>query len=156
VKKIELGQVLTVISNCAVVAGIVFLALELRQSQMVGRSQVRNEIAQAYLQLTQNDMNLSEDVLNAVQDIHGDSSTENDRLRATIWANAWLRLWENMYYQYSRHFFDEDEFRAATAALRNRLNADSPVIRRQLCGQRDVYSASFVAFAESLLVEPCP
>jgi hypothetical protein len=52
-KKIDLGQTMNTLANIGVILGIVFLAFELRQSQVVGRAQTRNEVSRAGMELNQ-------------------------------------------------------------------------------------------------------
>ena len=51
--KIDLGQTMNTLANVGVILGIVFLAFELRQSQLVGRAQTRNEVSRAALEMNQ-------------------------------------------------------------------------------------------------------
>ncbi len=41
-KKIELGQTVSILANAGIIAGIVFLALELRQNNELIRTEARN------------------------------------------------------------------------------------------------------------------
>ena len=44
-KKIDLGQTLTILANVGVIAGIAFLAVELRQNNEMMRAQTRGELS---------------------------------------------------------------------------------------------------------------
>ena len=50
-KKIDLAQAASVLANVGVIAGIIFLALELRQNQQLVMAQTRNEIARMGIEL---------------------------------------------------------------------------------------------------------
>ena len=155
-KNIDLGQALSILANLGVIAGIVFLGIELRQNQLVGQSQVRNEVTSAYLSVYQSDMNLSDHLHKLIAQDPDESMTNTDAVRLNIWANEWFRLWENMHYQYSQGLFSEDEFLAGAAGLRDRIN-NTPLLRERFCRGliEGFYSARFLAFVESLLQDPC-
>jgi hypothetical protein len=50
-KKIDLGQTITILANVGVITGIAFLAAELRQNNEMMRAQTRNDIAQSVIEL---------------------------------------------------------------------------------------------------------
>ena len=153
-KKIDLGQTIQILANVGVIAGIVFLAIELRQAQLVGRSQVRNEITLGYLELYLNDMHMDDRTLALTAGGVDEPLSDADQTRLNIWGNAWFRIWENAFYQYRQGLFDEEEFRAASAGLRGRVNT-TPRLRDRFCRGRENLSAGFVGYVDSLLDVPC-
>ena len=52
-KKIDLGQTITILANVGVIAGIVFLAFELRQNNTFLAEQARNEFGDDIAQLNE-------------------------------------------------------------------------------------------------------
>lgn len=52
-QKIDLGKSIGILANLGVIGGIVFLGFELRQNQLIGRSQTQTAIADARRKMTQ-------------------------------------------------------------------------------------------------------
>lgn len=95
----------------AVVAGLVFVGLELRQNTDMMRSQTRSEVTQSILTLIE--MERHPELVEAqLRRGRGEDVTAEQRYLLENMANATLRVWENTYYQYSADLFDEEEFQA--------------------------------------------
>ncbi len=150
--KVDLGQILTILANIGVIAGIVFLGFELNQNQIIGRAQVRNEIARAEHELTmwdwEHDMRefmirssageMSEDVQDAVEH------------RAALW----FRHYQNVNYQYRLGLFDESEYAPVMNGLIDGLDRVA-LWKFNFCRRRNVLSPDFVQEVESRLATPC-
>ena len=95
----------------AVVAGLVFVGMELDQNTGMMRSQTRSEVTQSILTLIE--MERHPELVEAhLRRRNGDTVTAEQRYLLENMANATLRLWENTHYQYSADLFDEEEFQA--------------------------------------------
>jgi hypothetical protein len=55
-KKIDVVQTIGAVANFGVIAGIIFLGLELRQTQVLARAQMRNDLAQQRIDIAQFDI----------------------------------------------------------------------------------------------------
>jgi hypothetical protein len=113
------GYWLTIFANIAVVAGIVFLGLELHQNSQMMRAQTRHELAAGGVELnalTATDGALASIVLNHRA---GESLSGVEQRRRASYMNAWLRYWEDVHYQYRNGLYDEGEFAQQREAIRD-------------------------------------
>lgn len=147
----KINKWLALIANIAVVAGIVFLALELNQNSRMMKTQTRNAVTEAILNFQ---FNAQTSGLREVEEKAngGLSSLTGEEIRKLyqLYVSN-LRLWENVHYQYRNGVFDEDEF----AAERNSWKAvgeRTPVLRSVYCQlkQRGSLSPAFVAELDKL------
>ena len=151
-KKIDLGQALSLLANVGVIAGIIFLGFELHQNQVLGRAEVRNEIARAESELTIFDVeNNMIDYLKRMG--NGDRSEEVQdaiRMRSALW----LRHYQNVYYQYQLGLFDSEELEPIMTGLMENLN-EYQMMRENFCSRTNILSPGFVAAVQSRLSAPC-
>jgi hypothetical protein len=149
-KKIHLGQSLSILANLGVLVSILLLAYELNQNRQMMRSQVRNEVSTGVVTLlvaTVNDPNFA-DV--RVRGGKGEELTEVERSQFRLYVNAWLRTWENAYYQYKNGLYDEQEFAGQREAWR-RTFAQQRGFVNYFCANRTEYSAEFASEIDALL-----
>lgn len=107
----RLNSWLQLAANLGVIAGLIFVALELAQNSAMTRAQTRAEVTQAVLHLIE--LERDPRVVQANLKLQrGEDLTEDDVYLLDNMANATLRVWENTYYQYSADLFDEAEFAA--------------------------------------------
>ena len=98
-----LNKWLTLVANISVVAGIVFLALEVRQNSNALKANTYQAMAAEQAQFQQNFMNQDLAEINAAIDSGGlDSLSPVQRYQLNGMDNAWLFLQENLYFQYTR------------------------------------------------------
>jgi len=98
-----LNKWLTLVANISVVAGIVFLALEVRQNSDALKANTYQSMAAEQAQFQQNFMNQDLAEINAAIDSGGlDSLSPVQRYQLNGMDNAWLFLQENLYFQYTR------------------------------------------------------
>lgn len=122
-KQIDLTQAASVLANLGVIAGIIFLALELRQNQHLVMAQTRNEIARMGIELGQGNSEPDQASL-IVRRNQGQPLTPEERFRLNRWASNWLQYFENMEYQYRQGLFDEEEYRGQLSKMKARINSD--------------------------------
>ena len=152
-RKIDLGQTITILANVGVIAGIIFLGFELQQNQRMMMAQTRNEISRTSIELQQSNREPTQASV-IVRGIRGESLTEEESFQFARWAAVTLEFWENVDYQYRQGLFDAEEYRAQLNRARNRLNSQSG-LRDYFCARRDNFSASFVSAMDSILEQPC-
>ncbi len=123
------GYWLNIFANLAVVGGIVFLGIEVRQNTQMMRAQTRGmrEALQRQWQ----------------------GGVEGDQFYLRNFANTMLRLWENIYYQYQSGLFEEAEFQAEIVAW-DRVTRQ-PFVMDYWNSSRDEYSETFRAVIDSLI-----
>ena len=151
-KKIDLGQTVSIMANLGVIAGIVFLAIELRQNNVLMRSQTRSEISQSISDflVTQANSPYIEDLV-APERVA--SSNSIGELRFERLELAVFRIWENIYYQWERGLYEDSEFDSERQIWADDMN--QPSMRKVFCEYRGAYSAGFVEELQSLMDEPC-
>jgi hypothetical protein len=102
---------LELIAQLGVVAGLLFLALELKQNTALMRAQTRSEVTQSILDIIASGRHPGVVQANLRRE-SGDTLSAEDWYFLKNQANATLRLWENTYYQYTAGLFDDAEFQA--------------------------------------------
>ena len=104
-KKSKINDWLSIISNIAVVAGIVFLGVEFRQNNELLRSESRQAlVANDVTSLT---MNISHSDVFAKL-VSGDSMSSNDQIRLSFMFALDLRNREFEYFQYTNGLLDKE------------------------------------------------
>jgi hypothetical protein len=152
-KNIDLGQTISILANIGVIAGIVFLGFELRQSQVVGRAQTQTAIADARRELSQSDIaGPMAGIL--VRVTHDEPLSEEDEIRLRMWTDAWLRHYENVYYQNLQGLYDDDGFDANMREIKEWLEEVSSA-RNIFCQSRESRSSRFGAMIDEMLGKPC-
>ena len=153
-KKIDLGQIVTIFANIGVIVGIAFLAVEINQGNRLARLQMRNDIAETTVALSFN--GVSTDIARLIvraRDLGSLTPEEQvmlDRLMDGVWRHR-----ENIYYQYQNGLFDESEFLGESASWTGVFN--SPMGRDHYCQVRQYYSEGFIEVVESMLATTeCP
>jgi len=151
-KKFEPGQILGLVANLGVIAGILLLVFELNQNRDMMRAQIRNELARGLnevLSLTISDFDLSNTVVRANS---GEALSETESLRLNQRSEVLFRYWENVHYQYRQGLYDESEFSRQAEAIASVL-LTSPSLIQFWCRQRGHYSAPFTDFFDEMLAE---
>ena len=150
-KKIDLGQSLTILANLGVIAGILLLAYELNQNRQMMQAQTRHELASSIAnQLLTISVNGE-----YVEFIHrvesGEPATGVEQRRYYGYAFARLRYWEDAHYQYRVGLFDEGEFVAQRESWREVIR--QPGMRDFWSRFRSNFSPEFAEEIDELLIE---
>jgi len=117
----RLNRWLTLVANAAVVAGIVFLGLELRQNTEMMRAQSLTEMSRdaTYLMtLNVNDKDYVETMWRGFQGEELDE-IEQEQLHRTLL--AWTKYWNNLAYLHRVGLYDEIEFAHQMSVVRDEL-----------------------------------
>ena len=149
-KKIDLGQSIGILANLGVIAGIIFLGIEINQANQAARSQARTDIATSIAELNASfadNAELAEIFLRGLP--NPDGLTALERLRVSSYMSALLRLWENTHYQYRNGLFDEVEFFAEREAWKTIVQ--SPLFVVYFCAVGSVFSPMFSQEIENLM-----
>ena len=108
-KKIDLGQFLSILANFGVLIGIFLLVYELNQNRVVAEAQTRSEITQNIVHLTEM-MTQTEMGMTIYEKRRNGQSLD---VREQIWqrgaSRATFRHWENVHYQYRAGLFSDQE-----------------------------------------------
>ena len=138
---------LAIIANLAVVGGIIFLGIEIRQNSVMMRAQTRNEITQTILGFLE--IEREPGMREALQRQWQGGVVGGDEFYVRNFANSMLRLWENIYYQYQNGLFDEGEFEAEIQAWER--TTQQPLVIDHWNSYRQEYSEGFRAVIDSLI-----
>ena len=151
-KQIDLGQALTIVANAGVIAGLVFLGIEVRQNSEAAELQA----AQSYVNLSHeldfrivDDPSLIELFLSSPE-----SRTPAELVRIERWRFGMLRTWENGFYLHSRGVLDDDLWSGQTAFMVNLLMQNGG--REYYEADRGFLSERFVQFLDGLLDAESP
>ena len=151
-KKIDLGQTLSLIANVGVIAGILLLVYELNQNRAMMEAQVRQQISQGvvdgHLTVATNP-DLSEIVVDFSERCTTMDRCDAEEFRFNQWSSATFRTWENAHYQYRLGLYDETEFTAQKESWRGNLTRPGIANRWRLV--RRSYSPEFAAEVDALL-----
>jgi hypothetical protein len=118
-KKFDLGQTVQVLANVGVIAGIIFLAFELRQNTTASRLEAAStHLAGSYELdlLLATDEELFDLLLTPE-----DERSERENLQYERFAFAVLRSWETSYFLYRQSALDQEFWDAQTKIIENLL-----------------------------------
>jgi len=150
----EINRWLTLLANIGVIAGIVFLALELRQNQSMLMAQTRNEISRTSIELQQANRDPSQ-VTAFMRSVRGEPLSDEEQYLVNRWSAVFLEFWENVDYQYRQGLFEEEDYRAHLSRVRAILLGNGGAIGEYFCARQDRYTPSFVSTVNSLLEKSC-
>ena len=97
-------------ASVAVIMGIVFLGLEIRQNTEMMRSQTRDAISEKQMMFSEwvaTEIELANTIakVNSGEELTPGEATQHAYFLAGVW-----REWENSHYQFEQGLFDRDEF----------------------------------------------
>jgi len=143
----KLERWLTLVANLSVVAGIVFLAAEMRQNTAAIQAQTRDSVTEKQMTFAGwIGTNPQVAAVYARGNAEGiDAFTDpGERTQYILLAGGLIREWENSHYQNQRGLFASDEFEARSMRW-----------RRAMAGQgfRDYWVLNSEAFAPSFRAE---
>jgi len=147
----KLERWLTLVANLSVVAGIVFLAAQMRQNTQAIQSQTRDAI-------TEKQITLSEllaqpewvEIYERAQDDR-DALTRYEGRIFSLMMSAIFREWENSFFQYDRGLFTEGDFDARRERWERELRR--PASRRAWTAQRETFSQTFRSEVDRIVAE---
>ena len=109
-KKIDLGQTITILANVGVIAGIVFLGFELRQNNTLLKSQARSNLdanrLTLQLSVIENTGGIAELIVRARS---GEELSRADEYRLTVRRGVTLNNFESGYRELSSGALDEED-----------------------------------------------
>ena len=148
----NLNKWLTLFANLGVLAGILFLAIEIQQNTNMIQSQTRDS-------LTKNNFEFYSLILSSPENIDAmlDLGFQTPELgeqafRFNIQAQAQFRLWENEWYQFESGLFEEDEMQARRSLWISALETN-PGFRQIWANRSATYSESFRREIDNILEE---
>jgi len=148
----NLNRWLTLISNVAVLVGIIFLVIELQQNNLIAKAQTRTEITRASVEntrLLQDPISLS--VFTKLR--NNEEVTEQEAMWLTLAFESTFKAWQNVYYQYQVGLFDEPELEAYRTTWRNRFRGCGWITLRAYSSTRLQLEPEFRKELDNILEE---
>ena len=148
-KKIDLGQGLSILASLGVIAGIVLLAYELNQTRHMAAAQTRNELQQGLVDMllvTADNRQLAEVIVRANL---GEELAAAEYLMYRLRSESVFRYWENVHYQYREGLYDEVEFSKHLETMEAVLKRNDGLVR-YWCEDRTLYSVPFAAEIDAM------
>jgi hypothetical protein len=148
----SLSRWLSIGANFGVLVGIAFLAIEIQQNTEMTRAQITQSRADAAISVA--DMAVNSDYIPAiyVKIQNGESLSEEDAFRYTVWLRATLRNQDNNIQQYDQGLLGEHIPRSAAGVVRGVIK-NNPVGRDYWARGKTSYSDAYIAFVEAILAE---
>ena len=152
-KKINLGQTISILANLGVVAGIVFLAYELRQNtlaiQLEAASSFQPNISQILLLLLEDD-ELADIVRKGTE---GERLTGTEEMQLRTFYMSVLRSWQNPHYQYRTGAMESELWDALRRSLLETLRRDIGLRRYWQSSNHEEFPPEFVDFMDRLMLD---
>lgn len=146
----NLNRWLTLISNIAVLTGIVFLAIELQQNNLIAKAQTRSAITQTSVENTrlfQDPMSIS-----AFTKLRNNEEvTQEEEMWLGLAFGAEFKAWQNIYYQYQVGLFDEADLEAYRVTWSNRFRSCRPIALQAYSNTRQVLEPKFRQEMDNIL-----
>ena len=153
-KKIDLGQTVTIFANIGVIAGIVFLGFEIRQNTMAVKSEasigVQSQIQSIYNMLLVDPM--MDIYMRGMENPADLDPLEAAKLNAFLSTN--LAAFQNIYTQVQEGSYDESLARGYWQLLRNLL--EMPGMKEYWATRSYVMSDEFRLFVETDVMRLAP
>ena len=149
----KLNSWLTLAANLAVLAGIIFLAIEISQNTDMMRTQINQ--SRAELAMNEAESMYNSDYIPALMTKirRGDEISAEERERHSHFLRALNRNWDNQLRQHREGFLDDNIPRS----VRNGVIAEIATIelaRQQWEQTKEIYSDEYIAFVDEILAEP--
>ena len=126
-KKIDLGQVIQIVANVGVIAGIVFLGIELQQNNQLLRAEAIGTVLETRLgrqELVLKDTDLASLLIKNSTD---ETLSPEDRIRIEAMRSRGLIGWQRDYFLFQEGILPEEYFRANFPVMKGALS-DSDVV----------------------------
>jgi hypothetical protein len=149
-KNIDLGQGITILANIGVIAGIAFLAYELRQNTLATElvaAQGFLEAAGSTNRLMVENPNLTEII---AKDIEGEELSRAERLQLNNGLLELLRAWEINHWQFERGALDAELWRGYNNMAAN-IFANNETAEEYWRQRLDYFSPGFNELVESTI-----
>jgi hypothetical protein len=149
-KNIDLGQGITILANIGVIAGIAFLAYELRQNTLATElvaAQGFLEAAGSTNRLMVENPNLTEII---AKDIEGEELSRAERLQLNNGFLELLRAWEINHWQFERGALDAELWRGYNNMAAN-IFANNETAEEYWRQRLDYFSPGFNELVESTI-----
>ena len=122
------GYWLTIFANLAVVGGIIFLGVEIRQNSQLMKAQTRHELSMAIVEQLSGIAENAQLASVIRRGNIGEELTPDEGYQYLFRSQALVRYWENVHYQYRQGLYDEVEFAGQKATWQGLLARSSALV----------------------------
>ena len=151
-KKIDLGQTIAVLANIGVLAGILFLAYEMRQNTVATRLASAESLSAA-VSSTELTVAANPELADLVRRAsEGDELTATEALRIDVFYRAAVRQWQNAYYRYLSDTLEDELWQPFREAIARTLAVDEG-LRTHWRNSRGTYSPAFQEMIDRIYEE---
>lgn len=159
-KLTKMNELLTLVANVGVIAGIFFLAMEVQQNTDMMQAQTRDAVtskqANYYLTIGTNEFAANLYFRGRAGEFNEMDTSQDPEASAWFFmAQANFRTWENEWYQYQKGLFEEPEFAARSANWGSTL-WQFPGLRSVWNQSRRGYSSGFRNYLDQLVTDANP
>ena len=148
-KKIDLGQGISILANVGVLVGILLLVYELSLNRQMVEAQTRHQVAQGIVDQLAEVASNPELADLAYRARCGRLESEVEELRFFSWVNSRLRYWEDAHYQYRLGLYSESEFLANKEAWGSFIQ--TAAVQENWNRMKRSFSPEFVAEIDDLI-----
>jgi hypothetical protein len=152
VKKIDLGQSISMLANIGVIAGLIFIAYELRQNTLateLAASQGFHDASGAANRMMVENPHIS---LLIASDIEGEELSQAERIQLNNALHNQFRAWEMNYWQFEQGALDEELWRGYSNYVAD-IVASYDTAEEYWRQRPDYFTPGFNAFVEYALSE---
>ena len=150
-KKIDLGQTIQTVANVGVIAGIIFLAIELAQNTDALKSQTVQTLQAEMREIFDYPEGFVESAFKERSEL-----TPEDMLIRRGFFTRIMRIYENQWYQYSRGYLDDELFLAYQQHLRITLGTRDYADLWELRKNLGFFHPGFVQYVDIFLANNPP
>lgn len=144
----KLNSWLTFAANIGVIAGIVFLAIEIRQNSDAIRAQTRAQLAEEVTELFSVNMNDQEYAAVLMRGNNVEELSPVEKYQYFRHRSAWIHYWNNVAYQYQMGMYDEAEFTHQISTIRADMET-FPGLKVHWCENKYFATQSLIESIES-------
>ena len=150
----KLNRLLSLLANLGVIAGIVFLAMEVQQNTSMMQAQTRDSISNKLIEWQ---LSIANDQYTAQTFAVGNAADGFESIEQEVsyymLVSSNFRIWENEYYQYSKGLYEEAEFAPRLVRWRKTTIEDDTDYERIWCLRREGFSEEFKEIMDSFVQE---
>ena len=146
-RKIDIGQSVTILANIGVLIGIALLVFELSENRAMTAAEIRNSIAETTAMLIRDEAMNREILEVSRKGLAGEPLEPLEQNQFELFWAAYFRMWENANYQYRVGLYDEAEYEAQRNTWLRLL--ENPGLLQVWCGRRGRGAVS-APFAEEM------
>jgi len=137
----------------SVVAGLIFVVIELRQGQEQMAAQTRQAIAQGAINFLTRETESAEFTSLLMRGDRGKKLTDVENYRYTLHVVSMFVFWENYQYQFEAGMLEDDEYYPQLNVWKGRIS--SPGRHRVWCQERNTFSKRLVMRVDELMEGKC-